>query len=377
MISHPRISLESEDLADPTAPVSEGILLSSSVEEVLLVDPLTADEIGDIAESNRADAETVLKRFHDYEQSGRWTTMSPHDRAILLDRFVGVFEEHGDSLAELGTLESGTPTQFSYQLHVAEPLAIMQAGIGASQTSGDGKSIAIIGYHQPLVFAAQTVIKALVEGRPSVIVASPLAPLTVIAFMNFLLEADLPKGVVHMVLGTPSVIELMQASVPDRIVDTAPGGANSCPVPIVIERNSKTAESAITVCRNALLGYSTQPGQRPGVPHLFVSTEEADHYRQAMVEAVNSLVVGNPWDTATEVGPLIRPDEGRSIAEYLVSMQELGATLTQSSRELDSEYFPVPTLIHGLTDPREVMNNTICAPVAAIFEFDDEPKNVS
>lgn len=372
MISHPRLQLEAEDLADPAAPVSEGILLSSSVDEVLVIDPMTGEEIGDIAASNGADLETALRRFHDYEQNGSWVGLSSQDRMSLMDRLVGIFENHGESIAELATLESGTPSQFSYQTHVAGPLAIMRATASLSSHSIENKSIAIIGYHQPLAFLAQTVIMALEQGRPSIIVASPLAPLTSIAFMNCLLEADLPKGVVHMVLGTPTVIESLLISAPDQIVDNSPGGADAGSVPIVIEPESQTDDSVSVICRNTLLGHSTVPGRRPGVPHLFVPVKDFDLYQMAMTEVINSLVVGDPWDAATEVGPIIRPVEGGGISSYLEGMKGLGARLIQTPESLDKNIFPVPTLVHNLSDPRVAMNNTICAPVAAVFTYEGE-----
>lgn len=372
MISHPRISLEAEDLADPTAPVSEGILLSSSVDEVLVIDPMTAEEIGDIAASNSADSETALKRFHEYEHSGTWVALSPPERMSLMDRLAGIFENHGKAIAELATLESGTPSKFSYQTQVASPLAIMCAAASPSSRAFENKSIAVIGYHQPLVFLAQTVMMALEQGRPSIIVASPLAPLTSIAFMNCLLEADLPKGVVHLVVGTPAVIESLSISAPDQIVDTTPGGADSGSVPIVIERDSQADGSAVVVCRNALLGHTTVPGRRPGVPHLFVPVNEFDQYQAAMAEVISSVVVGDPWDAATEVGPLIRPTEGEIISSYLEEMRGRGAHLTQAPGSLDRDIFPVPTLVRGLSDPREAWNNTICAPVATIFTYEGD-----
>lgn len=372
MISHPQISREAEDLADPTAPVSEGILLSSSVDEVVIVDPITGDDVGDIAASTTADAETALKRFHEYEQTGRWTAMSPSERTDLMERLVGILDEHGDSIAELATLESGTPTKFSKQIHVADPLAIMRDP-SAHQIPAQGDTpIAIIGYHQPLVFIAQTIMATLEHGRPCIIVASPLAPLTSIAFMNCLLEADLPKGVVHMLLGAPEVIDSLARSAGDRIVNTAPGGADSGSTPIVIERSSPGESDALTICRNTLLGYSTVPGQRPGVPHLFVDAEEIEQYKTAMAQVVQSLVVGDPWDVATDVGPFIRAEEGQLLSTYVAEMQELGASVTQAMQSQDADHFPVPTLIHGVTDPRAAMNNTLCAPIAAVFTYDGD-----
>jgi len=370
MISHHQISREAEDLADPTAPVSEGILLSSSVDEVLIVDPMTGDEVGDIAASTIADAETALKRFHEYEQTGRWTAMSPSERTDLMERLVGIFEEHGDSLAELATLESGTPIKFSKQIHVADPLAIMRDHAARRMHTQGDKPIAIIGYHQPLMFIVRAIMATLEHGRPCIIVASPLAPLTSIAFMNCILEADLPKGVVHMLLGTPDVIDSLARSAGDRIVNTAPGGTDSGSTPMVIERSSPSESDTLTVCRNTVLGYSTVPGQRPGVPHLFVDAEEFERYETAMAQVVQSLVVGDPWDIATDVGPLIRAEEGQLLSNYVAEIEDLGATVIQGMQSQDADHFPVPTFIHGLTDSRAAMNNTLCAPIAAVFTYD-------
>ena len=372
MIAHPRISIEAEDLADPTAPVSEGLLLSSSVDEVLLIDPVLGEEIGDIAASNVADAETTIKRFREYENSGRWVAMSADERASLLERLAGVFDGHADAIAELGTLESGTPTQFSHQIHVAAPRDLIQASAeNALVDSGshDGSSVAIIGYHQPLIFSLTTVMRALAQGRPSIIIASPLAPLTTIAFMNCLLEADLPKGAVHMIIGSESVINFTLANMSPELIDnSAPGGSSSGPIPIFVGADGIAEESALTVCRNALLGHYTVPGRLPGVTHLVVSSQEADSYHEAMTEVLNSMVIGDPWESTTDVGPLIRPQEAESVAAYVNALRDLGGNVDTGSQSEEPEIYATPTVIRGLTDPRAAMNNSLCAPIAVTFD---------
>ena len=229
MIDHPNLSMDALDLVDPTAPVSEGILLSSSIDEIELEDPATGDPIGEVAESNEADALATIKRARAQAEDGRWSQMSPDERQSLIDRLVGVMESRAEALAEIGTLESGTPVSYSSGIHVQAPLDVLRR-VTAS-TNDPGLDIAVIGSHQPMYAAMQTVADSLGRGRASVVVPTAIAPLSTIALMNCLLEADLPKGVVSAVLGTPDVLTVIRSCAAevaaDTLRDSSPGSPSS------------------------------------------------------------------------------------------------------------------------------------------------------
>jgi acyl-CoA reductase-like NAD-dependent aldehyde dehydrogenase len=379
VIDHPNLSMDALDLVDPTSAVSEGILLASSINEILVIDPMTGEEIGEIADSCAADADIAVKRARVHAESGRWGQLTGSERGLLLDRLADILEGHADAFAEIGTLESGTPTKFSRHTHIEKPLELVHAAVIRSADLANTTQpatqveVAIVGYHQPLTFTLLTVAHALAQGNPSIVVPSPLAPLATIAFMNCLLEADFPKGAVQLVLGSPAAIEpILTGEKTERIAVSLPEIMTAEMVPISMEIETMSEEEAVSFIRKALLGYASEPGRIPGVSRLKVSTNNSDKLRSAVEGALDSVVVGDPWGTATDVGPLIRPSELGNMAAYLEHMRDLGAIVRTGSGSKDSAVYPVPAVIVGIQDACTAVNRALCAPVITIFEH---PKN--
>lgn len=364
MIDHANLSIDALDLADPTAPVSEALLLSSSVEEIELLDPATGDPIGEVAESNTADAESAIKRARAQADDGRWSQMSAEDRHVLINRVVGVIEDRAEALAELATLESGTPVAFSRAVHIEAPLRSLRE-VNAVPTD-HGLDVAIIGVNQPLFFTMQTVAASLAAGRASMIVPSPLAPLTTIALMNCLLEADLPKGVVSAVYGAPDVLKVIRSSdVFSTLIDVSPAGAQAGSTPI-LQMPGSDVDAAL---RDAVLAYQNTPGWRTGIAHLLVPADELDQYQSAAADLVDALIVGDPWQPDTEVGPV--PGGTAAITRYLDGLTADGAAVEQGSAPDDPEHYTAPSLVTGIQGPRVGANDEICAPVVCMVAYPD------
>ena len=367
MIDHPNLSMDALDLVDPTAPVSEGILLSSSIDEIELEDPATGDPIGEVAESNEADALATIKRARAQAEDGRWSQMSPDERQSLIDRLVGVMESRAEALAEIGTLESGTPVSYSSGIHVQAPLDVLRR-VTAS-TTDPGLDIAVIGSHQPMYAAMQTVADSLGRGRASVVVPTAIAPLSTIALMNCLLEADLPKGVVSAVLGTPDVLTVIRSCAAevaaDTLRDSSPGSPGAGSTPLMQMPGSDVTDAL----RTALLAYQCTPGWRPGSAHLLVPTDELDEYAAATSDVVDSLEVGDPWHESTSIGPI--PGGTEATSAYLNNLESSGATVTAGTNGENNQLFIAATVASGLDDVSLALNASICAPVVCVIGYSD------
>lgn len=364
MIDHANLSIDAIDLADPTAPVSEALLLSSSVEEIELLDPTTGDPIGEVAESNTADAESAMKRARAQADDGRWSQMSAEERQALIDRLIGVIEDRADALVELATLESGTPVAFSRAVHIDSPLHFLREANAVP--TDHGLDVAIIGVNQPMFFALRSIAASLAAGRASLIVPSPLAPLTTIALMNCLLEADLPKGVVSAVYGTSDVLDAIRANdLLSTLTDVGPGGVDAGSTP-VLQMPGSDVDAAL---RSAVLGYQNTPGWRTGTAHLLVPMDEQDDYLAAAADLVNTFIVGDPWQTDTEIGPI--PGGTGAINRYLSGLTTSGAISAQGSEPDDPEHYTAPSFVTGLRDPSAGANDEICAPVVCLIGYPD------
>lgn len=367
MIDHPNLSMDALDLVDPTAPVSEGILLSSSVDDIELEDPATGDAIGEIAQSNEADALATIKRARAQADEGRWAQISADERGSLIARLVGVMEDKAEALAEIGTLESGTPVAYSSAIHVNAPLDLLRR-IAPSATD-PGLDVVLIGSHQPMYVTMKTVADSLGRGRVSVIVPAAIAPLSTIALMNCLLEAGLPKGVVSAVLGTPDVLLAIRNDAAgvtaDTLLDSSPGGPGSGSTPLMQMPGSNVTDAL----RSALLAYQCAPGWRPGSAHLLVPMDELDEYMSATSDIVTALEVGDPWQESTSIGPI--PGGTDDTTAYLDDLESSGATLTAGSTSEDGQRFIAATIASGLDDVSLGMNSSVCASVACIIGYSD------
>ena len=362
MIDHANLSIDAIDLADPTAPVSEALLLSSSVDEIELADLATGELIGEVAASNTADAETVLKRARGQAEDGRWSQMSTEERRVLLERLAGVLEDKADALAELATLESGTPVSMSRSVHVDTPLQVLRdAEVAPAE---HGLDAAILGVNQPMYFALRTIATSLAAGHGTVIVPSILAPLTTVALMNCLLEADLPKGVVSAVYGTSDVLNVIRASNAfSTFTDVGPGGIDAGPTPILQLPGSEVD----VALHRALLGYQKTPGWRTGVAHLLIPEDEQDTYLSVAAEVTDALTVGDPWEAGTDIGPI--PGGTSAVTRYLAELTAGGAILEQGDEPEDAEHFAAPSVVAGPFDPSAAMNGDFNAPIVCLLPF--------
>ncbi len=73
------------------------------------VNPATEDVIARVAEGDKADVDEAVKAARNAFESGKWSNMSPHQRARYVFKMADIIEAHGEELAELITLENGKP----------------------------------------------------------------------------------------------------------------------------------------------------------------------------------------------------------------------------------------------------------------------------
>jgi len=73
------------------------------------VNPANEEVLALVAEGDKADVDDAVKAARNAFESGKWSNMSPHQRARLVFKMADIIEAHGEELAELITLENGKP----------------------------------------------------------------------------------------------------------------------------------------------------------------------------------------------------------------------------------------------------------------------------
>jgi succinate-semialdehyde dehydrogenase/glutarate-semialdehyde dehydrogenase len=106
----------------------------------------------------------------------------------------------------------------------------------------------------------------------------------------------------------------------------------------------------------------------------FIVVDEAyDEFLDRFVEAIESLVVGDPTDQDTDVGPQARQDLLDDVHEQVRASVEAGATVVTGGDELDREgAYYAPTVLTDVPEGCPVDTEEVFGPVATVYRVDDE-----
>lgn len=119
--------------------------------------------------------------------------------------------------------------------------------------------------------------------------------------------------------------------------------------------------------------YSLNGQRCTSSSRLLVQRSIHDAFVARLTERVERLIVGDPLDSATEVGPLIHPRHLSKVESYAAIAREDGAVIaTGGGRIAGAGYFFRPTLFTGAAQSMRIAREEIFGPVLTVIPFDDE-----
>jgi aldehyde dehydrogenase (NAD+) len=208
-----------------------------------------------------------------------------------------------------------------------------------------GPVLAIAPFNFPLNLVAHKVAPAIAVGAPIIIKPAPKTPLSALLLGDLLAECDLPAGMwsvlpvtndqapglvaderlpVVSFTGSGPVGWSIQASVPRKHVTLELGGNAAA---VVLPDWSSDADLDVAASRIALFA-NYQAGQSCiSVQRVFADRSVYDALATRIVAAVEALKLGDPWDDATEVGPLIDEANAIRVEEWIAEAVAGGAKL--------------------------------------------------
>jgi acyl-CoA reductase-like NAD-dependent aldehyde dehydrogenase len=254
-----------------------------------------------------------------------------------------------------------------------------------------GVVAAIIPWNSPLIMASRKLGPALAVGCSVILKPATVTPLTALALGDILREAGLPDGVLSILTGPGEVIGMALARHPgvDKVGftgETATGKqilrAAADPLKrISLELGGKSpnvvfADADLGPALNAALAIFGNCGQRCNArTRIIVERPIHRDFVERLAAGAEALVVGEPRNPATEVGPLVSPRQLARVEGYVASGVEEGATLVAGgSRPPDPRLargnFYRPTVFDGVTNRMRIGREEIFGPVVAVVPFD-------
>ncbi|MDH4017131.1 MAG: NADP-dependent succinic semialdehyde dehydrogenase [Actinomycetota bacterium] len=336
-----------------------------------------------------------------------WRTTSFDHRAALMQRAADLLAEDSESIATIMTLEMGK-TLKSARAEVAKCVKGMRwyaenaeqlladepvdpVAVGASRAFARyaplGIVLAVMPWNFPLWQVMRFAAPALMAGNVGLLKHASNVPQCALYMEDLFRRAGFPDGCftalligareVEPVLRDPRVraatltgSELAGQSVAaicgDEIKKTVLelGGAD----PFIVMPSAdvqRAAEVAVTArCQNN--GQSCIAAKR-----FIVHTDVYDEFAQAFVARMAALVVGDPMDEATDVGPLAT-ESGRTDVEVMVSdARAKGAAILCGGQAVEGPgWFYEPTVVADMTPDMEMYAEEVFGPVAGLYRID-------
>lgn len=327
------------------------------------------------------------------------------ERAAVLERAARLVAERGETFARTICLEAGKPIAqargeaarcvdtLTFSAVEARSLAGEVVPMEAS-ASGAGKlavvlrePIGVVGaiapFNFPLNLVAHKVAPAIAAGCPVVLKPASSTPLSALLLGQALLEAGLPLGFLTIVVGgggtvggalvdhpdvpmisftgSPEVGWGIRARQPRKEVALELG--NSTPV-IVAE----DADLELAARKVAGSGYTHAGQSCISVQRVYVQRAIHDRFVERLVAEVEELVVGDPADDATQVGPLIDDDARTRVTGLVEEAGEDGAGVATGGEVVAGMLRP--TVLTGVAPQMRVCREEAFGPVVGVAAYD-------
>jgi betaine-aldehyde dehydrogenase len=342
---------------------------------------------------------------------GEWGSMAASDRGRLLLRFAQVVRDHEDELARLESRQIGKPItgarwevgQVSKVLEFyagaatkirGATIPVTRPGLDLTLREPIGVVGLIVPWNFPIMMASWKVGPALAAGNTAVLKPASYSPLTALRLGELALEAGLPPGVLNVVTGPgPSVggaivahpgigkvaftgetatgQEILRAAAGTvKKVTLELGGKSPNIVFADADVEAFAASSPSSVFDNC--GQDCCARSR-----IIVDRSVHDRVVELFAAATERVVVGDPSDPATEVGPLVSLRQRERVEGYVESGLAEGATLVTGGVRppdpalADGAYL-LPAVFDAVTPAMRIAREEVFGPVVGVIPFDTE-----
>ncbi len=364
-------------------------VINPATEKVVRTIPLATEQDADAAIARAA------KAFED------WRNVTPADRGRLLRKFAEIVDAHSEELARLEVENAGhtignarweagnVRDVLQYYSAAPERLFGKQIPVGGGLNVTFHEPLGVVGvivpWNFPMPIAGWGFAPALAAGNTVVLKPAEVTPLTAIRLGELALEAGIPEGVFQVLPGKGSVVGNRFVTHPlvRKVVFTGStevgkqimaGCANQVKR-VTLELGGKSANIVFAdsdlekAAATAPYGVFDNAGQDCCArSRILVQASAYDRFMELLEPAVKNLVVGEPGDEKTEMGPLISASHLEKVSSYVPD--DAPVAFRGVAPDGPGFWFPPTVLTPGLGD--RTVTEEIFGPVVVVLPFQDE-----
>ena len=370
-----------------------------------VTNPATGEQVDTYEGHTASDVDDALGRAA--EAAGEWRERPIRERERLLEAAATVLRDNRDEYAETMTREMGKPiAQARSEVekcawvcdHYAEHASAYLEDEHHPSPPGStvktvheplGPVLAVMPWNYPFWQVFRFAAPYLTAGNVGLLKHASNVPGCAVAIEEVFREAGFPEGVFQSLLIPSDLVDDVISD--DRVraatlTGSGPAGRSvaatagehlkktvlelggSDPFVVLDDADIDVAAEVGTLARNQNGGQSCIAAKR-----FVVHTAVYDEFVENLTERFESLVVGDPTDDETDVGPQARSDLLEDLHEQVEASVDAGATLVTGGAPIVREgaFYP-PTILTDVPDGCPVDSEETFGPVAAVYEVEDE-----
>jgi betaine-aldehyde dehydrogenase len=373
-----------------------------------LIDPSTGEVFGSAPVSSAEDVDGAYRAASKAFETWRDTTPSQRQRALL--KFADALEARGEEIVATESQNTGKPIELTTTEELPPMIDQLRFFAGAARVL-EGKSageymaghtsyvrrepIGVVGqvtpWNYPMMMAMWKIAPALAAGNCVVLKPSDTTPASTVLMAEIAAEF-LPPGVFNVICGdrdtgravvshkTPGLVSItgstragMQVAEAAALNLTRTHLELGGKAPVVVFDDADIEASAEGI---AIAGYFNAGQDCTAATRVLVSGRIADDFAAALAEQAKGLRTGPPTDTDALYGPLNNANQLSHVGGMLSRLPDHAQVLAGGARQGERGYFWEPTVVSGLRQDDEVIQNEIFGPVITVQRFSDEDEAV-
>ncbi|MGE1163683.1 L-glutamate gamma-semialdehyde dehydrogenase [Peribacillus simplex] len=379
-------------------------------EKIVSYNPADKQEvIGRVSKANRDLAEKAMQEAVTAFES--WKKVKPEIRADVLFKAAAIIRRRKHEFSALLTKEAGKPWNeadadtaeaIDFLEFYARQMLTLKDGVPVQSRPGEfnrydyiplGVGIIISPWNFPFAIMAGTAVAAIVTGNTILLKPASTTPIVAAKFVEVMLEAGLPAGVLNFVPGSGAEVgdylvdhpktrfisftgsrdvglriykrasEVNEGQIWLKRVIAEMGGKDT----IVVDKEADLELAAQSIVKSAF-GFS---GQKCSACSRAVIVEDVyDQVLDRAVELTKQLTVGNPTENHF-MGPVIDQAAFDKIMSYVEIGNQEGRILTGGEGDSSKGYFVQPTIVADVDPQGRLMQEEIFGPVVAFTKAKD------
>ncbi len=368
------------------------------------VNPVDGNTLREVDAFTPAQLEAALQESA--AATGPWRELAIGERAALLHKAAGVLRKHLDEFAEIITQEMGKPIREAraeiekcalgceYYADegpgfVADEVIASDAGRSLVAWQPLGTVLAIMPWNFPFWQVFRFAAPALVGGNTGLLKHASNVPMCALAIESVFREAGFPEGVFRTLM-IPSR-QVARVINDPRVHAVTLTGSEPAGRQVAAEAGSRLKKSLLELggsdpfivledadldlaLENAVASRYLNAGQSCIAAKRLILVEAiADAFMQRFKAAVEALVVGDPMEEATQIGPLARFDLRDDLHQQVMDSMSAGAVaVTGCSPEGGAGAWYQASIVDHVRPGMRAYHEELFGPVAIVIRARDE-----